>query len=170
MPRFSASSFATGPLPSTLDSVKFDLCIAATEQQTADKPAGLRLQADFALDLYGEQQIAELLDRLLGVLETLVTEPDTRVGQLAITSIEEDAALLELGLWVRDGATPWQALVAATRHGSSVCGVGNDLGTIEVGKLADLIVVGGNPLEDIQNVRQLKLVLKEGVIVSDKRE
>jgi imidazolonepropionase-like amidohydrolase len=81
----------------------------------------------------------------------------------------KDAALLELGLWVRDGATPWQALVAATRHGAAVCGVGNDLGTIEVGKLADLIVVGGNPLEDIQNVRQLKLVLKEGVIVSDKR-
>ena len=82
----------------------------------------------------------------------------------------KDAALLELGLWVRDGATPWQALVAATRHGAAVCGVSNELGTIEVGKLADLIVVGGNPLEDIQNVRQLKLVLKEGVIVSDKRE
>jgi imidazolonepropionase-like amidohydrolase len=82
----------------------------------------------------------------------------------------KDAALLELGLWVRDGATPWQALVAATRNGAAVCGVGDELGTIEVGKLADLIVVGGNPLEDIQNVRQLKLVLKEGVIVSDKRE
>ena len=82
----------------------------------------------------------------------------------------KDAALLELGLWVRDGATPWQALVAATRNGAAVCGVGNELGTIEVGKLADLIVVGGNPLEDIQNVRQLKLVLKEGVVVSDKRE
>jgi imidazolonepropionase-like amidohydrolase len=81
----------------------------------------------------------------------------------------KDAALLELGLWVRDGATPWQALLAATRHGAAVCGVGNELGTIEVGKLADLIVVGGNPLEDIQNVRQLKLVLKEGVVVSDKR-
>lgn len=82
----------------------------------------------------------------------------------------KDAALLELGLWVRDGATPWQALVAATRNGAAVCGVGDQLGTIEVGKLADLIVVGGNPLEDIQNVRQLKLVLKEGVVVSDKRE
>ena len=82
----------------------------------------------------------------------------------------KDAALLELGLWVRDGATPWQALVAATRNGAAVCGVGNELGTIEVGKLADLIVVGGNPLDDIQNVRQLKLVLKEGVVVSDKRE
>ncbi|TMJ24416.1 MAG: amidohydrolase family protein, partial [Alphaproteobacteria bacterium] len=82
----------------------------------------------------------------------------------------KDAALLELGLWVRDGATPWQALLAATRDGAAICGVGHELGTIEVGKLADLIVVGGNPLEDIQNVRQLKLVLKEGVVVSDKRE
>jgi len=82
----------------------------------------------------------------------------------------KDAALLELGLWVRDGATPWQALLAATRDGAAICGVGHELGTIEVGKLADLIVVGGNPLEDIQNVRQLKLVLKQGVVVSDKRQ
>jgi imidazolonepropionase-like amidohydrolase len=82
----------------------------------------------------------------------------------------KDAALLELGLWVRDGATPWQALIAATRNGAAICGMGNELGTIEVGKLADLIVVGGNPLDDIQNVRKLQLVLKEGVVVSDKRE
>jgi imidazolonepropionase-like amidohydrolase len=82
----------------------------------------------------------------------------------------KDAALLELGLWVRDGATPWQALVAATRNGAAICGVGNELGTIEVGKLADLIVVAGNPLEDIHNVRRLQLVLKEGVVVSDKRQ
>jgi imidazolonepropionase-like amidohydrolase len=61
----------------------------------------------------------------------------------------KDAALLEMGLWVRDGATPWQTLVAATRHGAAVCGVGAELGTVEVGKLADLIVVGANPLEDI---------------------
>lgn len=81
----------------------------------------------------------------------------------------KDAALLELGLWVRDGATRWQALVAATRNGAAICGVGHELGTIEVGKLADLIVVGGNPLDDIQNVRKLRLVLKEGVVVSDKR-
>ena len=82
----------------------------------------------------------------------------------------KDAALLELGLWVRDGATPWQALIAATRNGAAICGVGHELGTIEVGKVADLIVVGGNPLDDIQNVRRLKLVFKEGVVVSDKRE
>lgn len=81
----------------------------------------------------------------------------------------KDAALLELGLWVRDGATPWQALVAATKSGAEICGVGADLGTVEVGKIADLIVVGGNPLEDINNVRRLQMVFKDGVLVSDKR-
>ena len=81
----------------------------------------------------------------------------------------KDAALLEMGLWVKDGATPWQTLLAATKHAAAVCGVGDQLGTIEPGKLADLIVVGANPLENIHNVRQLRLVLKEGRIVSDKR-
>ena len=82
----------------------------------------------------------------------------------------KEAALLELGLWVRDGATPWQALLAATRHGAAICGMGDELGTVEVGKRADLIVVGGNPLENIDNVRRLQLVLKDGAIVSDKRD
>ena len=81
----------------------------------------------------------------------------------------KDAALLELGLWVKAGATPWQALLAATRHAAELCGVGDDLGTIEPGKLADLIVVAADPLENITNLRRLLLVFKEGRIVSDKR-
>jgi imidazolonepropionase-like amidohydrolase len=82
----------------------------------------------------------------------------------------KDAALLELGLWVRDGATSWQALLAATRHAAELCGVGDELGTIEPGKIADLIVVAGNPLEQISNLRLLRLVLKDGRVVSDKRD
>ena len=81
----------------------------------------------------------------------------------------KDAALLEMGLWVKDGATEWQTLVAATRHAAALCGAANDLGTVEVGKLADLIVVAANPLQDIDNVRKLLLVIKDGRIVSDKR-
>src|SRR5262245_19715669 len=49
----------------------------------------------------------------------------------------KEAALLELGLWVKDGATPRQALLAATRDAALLCGVGAELGTIEPGKLAD---------------------------------
>jgi len=70
---------------------------------------------------------------------------------------------------VKDGATPWQTLLAATRHAAELCGVGAELGTVEAGKLADLIAVEANPLEDIANLRRLLLVLKEGRIVSDKR-
>ena len=81
----------------------------------------------------------------------------------------KDAALLEMGLWVKDGATPWQTLVAATKNAAELCGVGQDLGTVEVGKLADLIVVSQDPLEDINHLRSLEMVFKEGKLVSDKR-
>ncbi len=81
----------------------------------------------------------------------------------------KDAALLEMGLWVRDGATNWQTLQAATRNAAELCGVGDQLGTVEVGKLADLIVVSENPLDDINNLRHLQLVIKNGRIISDKR-
>jgi imidazolonepropionase-like amidohydrolase len=81
-----------------------------------------------------------------------------------------DAVLLEMGLWVKDGATPWQTLLAATKYAAEVCGVGHDLGTVEVGKLADLIVVQRNPLEDIHHLRTLELVFKAGRLVADHRK
>lgn len=80
-----------------------------------------------------------------------------------------EAAHLEMGLWVRDGATPWQAIQAATKNAAELCGVGDELGTVEAGKLADLIVVADNPLDDITNIRKLMLVMKDGQVVSDKR-
>lgn len=80
-----------------------------------------------------------------------------------------ESALLELGLWVKCGATPWEALQAATKNAAELCGVGTELGTVETGKLADLIVVSENPLLDIENLRKLQLVLKEGQLVADHR-
>ncbi len=80
-----------------------------------------------------------------------------------------DSALLELGLWVKDGATPWQALTAATKDAAELCGVGAELGTLEPGKRADMIVVSGNPLDDIQNLRRLRMVFKDGRLVADHR-
>jgi imidazolonepropionase-like amidohydrolase len=81
-----------------------------------------------------------------------------------------DAVWLEMGLWVKDGATPWQTLQAATKHAAEVCRVGHDLGTVEVGKLADLIVVRHNPLDDIDHLRALELVFKAGRLVADRRK
>lgn len=80
-----------------------------------------------------------------------------------------DSALLEAELWVKDGATTWQTLVAATRHAADLCGVAADLGTVETGKIADLIVVRENPLDDIHHLRTLDLVIKDGRVVADHR-
>ena len=80
----------------------------------------------------------------------------------------KDAVHLEMALWVRDGATPMQAIKAATAMSAQTCGVDDKLGTVEVGKIADLIIVGADPLENIDNLRQLRMVFKDGRLVVDK--
>ena len=76
--------------------------------------------------------------------------------------------LVEIEQLVRAGMTEMEALMAATRTSADLCGVADQLGTVEVGKLADLIAVSADPLEDISNIRKLKLVLKEGMLVDTK--
>ena len=71
----------------------------------------------------------------------------------------------ELELMVRYGFTPMQAIVAATKTSAEACRVDDKVGTLEPGKLADLLVVDGNPLDDItilQDQSRLMLVMKEG--------
>ena len=76
-----------------------------------------------------------------------------------------DGGLLELGQLVRRGMTEWQAIVAATQTSAEVCLVGDERGTVEPGKAADLLAVGSNPLDDIENVRDVRLVVKDGQVV-----
>jgi len=67
------------------------------------------------------------------------------------------------------GMSNLQALQAATLKSAELCGVADELGTIEAGKIADLIVVEGNPLDDLTNLQNVQLVIKEGRILVDKR-
>ena len=53
-------------------------------------------------------------------------------------------------------------LRAATLHGAEAIGYAQDLGSIEVGKLADLIVLNKDPLEDIRNTNTIRYVMKNG--------
>ena len=74
----------------------------------------------------------------------------------------KDGVHLEIGTWIRAGATPMQAIRAATAVAAEACGVADKLGTVEVGKIADLIVVGADPVEDVANLRKLQMVFKDG--------
>ncbi|MBM4351375.1 MAG: amidohydrolase family protein [Deltaproteobacteria bacterium] len=73
--------------------------------------------------------------------------------------------LKEMELLVRVGFTPMEAIVATTKTASEVLGLGDKIGMLEKGKLADLIVIDGNPLENIgvlQHKEKIMAIMKEG--------
>ena len=68
----------------------------------------------------------------------------------------------ELALLVIAGLTPAEALRSATLNPAKFFGLDKTLGTIEVGKFADLVLLGANPLEDIRNTQRIKAVVSNG--------
>ncbi|NMO13813.1 amidohydrolase family protein [Pyxidicoccus fallax] len=70
----------------------------------------------------------------------------------------------EFALMVEAGMAPAEALRTATVHAAELLGVSSTLGTLEPGKLADVVAVPGNPLEDIRKTEAVFFVMKEGVI------
>ncbi len=75
------------------------------------------------------------------------------------------SAHTEMELLVRSGLTPMEALVAATRRGAELLGVAGEVGTIQAGKRADILILAEDPTEDIRNTRSLETVVSEGLIV-----
>ena len=59
---------------------------------------------------------------------------------------------------------PMQVIQAVTSRAAECIGCKDELGTLEVGKLADLIVVDGDPLKDMQSLQKVTLVIKDGQI------
>jgi imidazolonepropionase-like amidohydrolase len=69
-------------------------------------------------------------------------------------------------LWMAEaGMTPLQIIVAATRNAAHVCGLEAELGTLEAGKTADVLVVNGDPLRDLTDLQNVRLVLHRGVVI-----
>lgn len=71
----------------------------------------------------------------------------------------------ELALLVKAGLTPAQALQVATRNGARYTRTSNDRGSIVPGKLADLVLVDGDPTTDIRDVRKVSAVITRGFII-----
>jgi imidazolonepropionase-like amidohydrolase len=84
---------------------------------------------------------------------------------------EMGCAARELELYVAHGMAPMDAIVASTRDAAQAIGLGADLGTLEAGKIADLIAVRGDPVADVrvlQNDSNIALVMKEGRVYIDR--
>lgn len=115
---------------------------------------------------------------------TLGREPQ---GHLNITALSQSGVMLgvgtdspvemvngnsyrnELSRMVHAGISDAKALIAATRNGANALGKLDELGTIEVGKYADILVVDGQPWQNITELKNIEMVILSGRIALDKR-
>jgi imidazolonepropionase-like amidohydrolase len=76
---------------------------------------------------------------------------------------------LEFVLMAADGMTPAQSLRAGTSAAATLLGLDAKVGTLEAGKLADIVAVPGNPIQDIKNTQSVLFVMKEGKLYRNDR-
>lgn len=83
-------------------------------------------------------------------------------------NVELGMPLTEMSLLAAAGLTPMEVIEASTRHAALVCGQGDSMGTLEPPKLADIIIVDGDPLTDLQVLDRVSVVIKGGELAHSK--
>lgn len=109
-------------------------------------------------------EVAELKDRSF----RLVLKSGLPIGfatDAAVVPHGQNAR--EFAYRVRLGQSPMEAIVSATRTAAEIIGWSDRVGTVEPGRFADLIAVGGDPLRDITELERVTWVMKGGVVYKD---
>lgn len=89
--------------------------------------------------------------------------PKTDEAEPGIGTIRAIEGFVELGM------TPMQAIVSATKNGAAAAAMPNELGTIEPGKIADLVLLSADPIADIHNIEKVEAVFSKGRMVDRDR-
>ena len=108
----------------------------------------------------GYRKVQEFLRRFVQAGGKIYAGTDSAAATTPGLSLHHEMELL-----VDAGLSSMQAIQAATRNGAELFGLDRNLGTIEPGKWADLIVLGRSPLDDIRNSRTVEAVVKAGHVV-----
>ncbi|WP_202900395.1 amidohydrolase family protein [Parvularcula oceani] len=98
-------------------------------------------------------------DNYQGDAPELRGEPKPLEQEAGMGSLLAIEGLVELGM------TPMEALMAATRNGARAAGMADEIGAIEEGMIADLVLLGSNPLDDIANVHDIEAVIAKGRVI-----
>lgn len=115
-------------------------------------------QALQALEARAETRLVIMRQMLeYNLRHRIVPGTDSGVGSLAFGHLDYDLQLL-----VQVGFTPAEALLSATRISAEACGLADELGTIQPGKVADLVAFAGDPTRDIGAVSQVVAVFQAG--------
>jgi imidazolonepropionase-like amidohydrolase len=174
----------TGPVPippSTIDLILKRKAFAAVQpltsrrieivaqQAAGDAPGSRRKEKAVAQDQNDRALIKAHVPMLLAT-DAGMMDPDARASMPAGQRVDRSTDLGEGHfLWftamAQKGMTPMDMIQAATRNIAAAYHKSNDLGTLEKGKYADLLVLDADPLQDIENVRRIAFVIKEGQVV-----
>jgi imidazolonepropionase-like amidohydrolase len=87
----------------------------------------------------------------------------------SMPGVQVGMPIKEILMMQEAGLTPMQIIEASTRHAARVCRLEKEIGTLQAGKRADLLVVDGNPLEDLKALTKTRLVVHDGVIIREER-
>jgi imidazolonepropionase-like amidohydrolase len=137
---------------------------AERRQRENDMGVGLEARRRNAQKLIAAGAVVTIgTDNYWAAAPELSRTPKPDAQNHGIGSIIAIEGLVELGM------TPMQAIVAATRNGAQASRGLADFGSIEAGKLADLIILEADPLADIRNIRKLVTVMRHGVVVDRSR-
>jgi hypothetical protein len=123
------------------------------------RSAGMKIPDDATAARYNASynKMVEFIGRMYRAGIDLVAGTDAMAGFTLHSELE---------LYVKAGLTPAQALQVATRNGAKFSGVSADRGSIEPGKLADIVLVEGDPTQNISDLRKVALVITQGHWIS----
>jgi imidazolonepropionase-like amidohydrolase len=89
----------------------------------------------------------------------------TDVPQNNFDHFELGMPMHEIKRMAEAGMSPMQIIVAATKNAAYVCDLENELGTLVAGKVADVLVVNGDPLKDLDALTQVRVVIHDGAVI-----
>jgi imidazolonepropionase-like amidohydrolase len=130
---------------------------------TLDPAMIIRLKTEVR-DRYAERRWTQWMKVMTPVAQENLRKVHEVGGIVALGTDQSLGAAThrELELLVAAGISPADAIKIGTLHSAMALGKENELGTIEVGKLADLVILNADPTKDIQNAKRIDTVIKNG--------
>ncbi len=138
-------------------------------------------RTDHAIEVRREMGTAEFILRKMKTIQPSCYETFQRMAEAGVriamgTDMGYDPEMGmgagELEIWVGLGMSPMDAIVATTRNAAEAMKLEKEIGTIERGKIADILAIDGDPLQDIRVLKErerIKMVMKDGHVYVDRR-
>jgi len=144
--------------PSRIDDVRFRTLLPESVVRDMERQAKSIQPGDFDRLMNVWRPMGELVRKVVKGGGVVIAGTDSPIFPYAL------AYHTELEIFQQSGLTPFEVLQTATVRAADALGEGANLGSIETGKLADLVIVTEDPLLDVKNARKVRTVIKNGEV------